>query len=104
MANRHLAQWYTLVRFHATPTNLTAVAQTRTAVEAQQLTAAWLDRFPAETACVFDPENVPLDSAALARAAQLESPLAMPLSAEGYADNYTRQTFTAGARAEHRSA
>lgn len=57
--------WYTLIRFRETPSDLTAVSQTKTAAEALTLLTGWETEFPDETAVVFDPENAPLQRAVL---------------------------------------
>ena len=57
--------WYTLVRFKGTPTDLTAVSQTKTAAEALALLDSWESEFPEDTALVFDPRDAPLQRSAL---------------------------------------
>ena len=65
-------EWYTLVRFDGTPTKLTGVAQTRTAVEAIALSTSWAESYPGDTTVVFDQRNAPLSTSALAEHADRE--------------------------------
>ncbi len=58
-------QWYTLVRFHQTPQQLTGVTQARTAQEALLVLDGWNDAFPDDTTVVFDPANHPITREAL---------------------------------------
>ncbi len=54
-------QWFTLVRFHQRPEQLTGVSQARTAQEALLVLERWDGEFPADTSVVFDPRNRPVD-------------------------------------------
>ena len=67
-------QWYTLVRFNGEPSNLTGVAQTRTAAEALALIDAWESDAPDDTPVVFDQRNAPIARAALLLNARHEAP------------------------------
>jgi hypothetical protein len=75
-------EWYTLVRFHGEPSNLTAVAQTRTAGEALKLLADWEADMPDETAVVFDQRNAPIARASLLLDARHEEPAAALAAAD----------------------
>jgi hypothetical protein len=67
-------RWYTLLRFHGAPSNLTAVAQMTTPAAARDLQVDWSLQWPTETTLVFAPDNTPLRPAQLAQLA--EPPLA----------------------------
>jgi hypothetical protein len=54
------ARWYTLIRYRDVPTQLTAVAQAKTAAEAHLLAATWAEQYPGDTTLIFDPENTHL--------------------------------------------
>ena len=69
------AQWYTLIRFHQSPQQLTGVSQGRTAHEALELLSAWETQYSAETTVVFDPQNRPVTRDALASLAAGLRPL-----------------------------
>ena len=75
-------EWYTLVRFNGEPSNLTAVAQTRTANEALKLLADWEALAPDETAVVFDQRNAPIARAALLLDARHEEPVSALAAAD----------------------
>ncbi len=54
-------RWYTLIRFHGTPDQLTGVSQARTAQEALAQLECWEADFPTHTTVVFGPDNQPLE-------------------------------------------
>jgi hypothetical protein len=53
-------QWYTLVRFHQRPEQLTGVSQARSAQEALAQVWAWDQAHPADTTVVFGQDNHPV--------------------------------------------
>ena len=75
-------EWYTLVRFDGEPTDLTAVAQTRTANEALKLMADWEVLAPDETIIVFDQRNAPIARTALLLDARHEEPASALIAAD----------------------